>query len=1255
MNSQSAPQSQTSDQSSSRPWLWWFLSITLLIPFLLLVLVLLALRSPAGTAFVLDQVPGLQVKAGQGSLLSRWQASSLSWRGFGIDLQLQSPDLQWSLQCLLQTRLCVDHLRVQSITMHLEPAEDANKSARTDIKLPSIGLPLSIRAEQVRLGELSVNGNKVWDTLQLDAGSADEGVLIDRAFYQRGDIQVSASGQVQMRGNWPVNLTVNVALPPPSAKHWDIDLALSGSVRDLHFNGSSQGYLNAIIEGRAGPLQAALPAQVTLTADDFLADPSLPTTLTLKKLNLLAAGTLTDGFKTQGHATLLGTTGAIELDLTTTLTTQGAEHIALTMASNNAGHKGRVALKGQASWSPKLAADASLTMDKFPWFSLLPDLQPPPVSIASLTLDAQWQDQRYSALLAATTDSPAGEAHIQTELEGDLQQLTISSLQLQTGAGVLTGNATIDLAQPLAWDAALQLQHFNPAYWLPQLQADLNGSIQSSGRWVQNESLLDMSVSVDLLGLWHGHPSHIKAKASSKDGRWQVPQLDIAIANNTLTGHARGGRQLQAELNLELPEPQAVMAGIGGRGGAHLTLAGTIQQPQAKLSLSAANLSWQDTQLSSLQLNAKLDAAGAITSQMTALDLAVGEQRLEQLSASLDGTRQQHKLALKLNNNEVDVRLNFAGQADEKWQQWQGALSLGEIRIVEHKQQWQLRKPAVMFFKTAVDDAKAQLTFAEHCWQWQQSSLCAGDQTLLPLADIEYRIINLPAQTLAPLLPDNLRWQANINGSVDFAMTADGPSGAINLDAGSGDFEILLDGDWQALHHRIFSTRLVLEPSSAQLQLQLEGPSLGVLRADFNVDPASAEHNINGNFQLSEMDVTLLGAFTDLEDVAGQINGQGDLSGPLMHPVVKGQLELTKGRVIDPRLPIALEKIDINVDLQGYNAKLNGLISASEHSELSLQGQFDWQHQLPSGRVSLRGDDIPINVEPFAKLDINPDLTIAFDQGELQVNGRVGVPRGAIEIRGLPSQAITVSNDEVIVGIERQEPLIRSLMMDVTVDVGSTNDKVTFAAFGATGDLTGTLRIGHNMDTRGSLQLNNGRFEAYGQDLDLRKAQLLFVGNLSQPYLQLEAVREVDSVIAGLRVSGPVQTPTTEIFSTPEMPQTDALSYLVLGRAPQSQSDEGQMSRAALTLGLNQTNKLTTALGNEFGIRNLTLQAQGSGDQTAVVASGYITDDLSVRYGMGIFEPMTTMALRYDLGRYFYLEAASGFASSLDIFYTQDF
>lgn len=317
-----------------------------------------------------------------------------------------------------------------------------------------------------------------------------------------------------------------------------------------------------------------------------------------------------------------------------------------------------------------------------------------------------------------------------------------------------------------------------------------------------------------------------------------------------------------------------------------------------------------------------------------------------------------------------------------------------------------------------------------------------------------------------------------------------------------------------------------------------------------------------------------------------------------------------------------------------------------------VSGALNWA-QTPQFDINLKGKRLPLTLEPYARLEVGPDLDIAFKAGELSVSGRVEVPRGDIEIKSVPPSAVSVSEDEVIVGVEREEPAIRSMLMDVTVVVGE--DEVLFDAFGVTGNLEGTLRIGNNMDTRGALQLVDGRYEAYGQELDLRRARIQFVGALTQPYLDVEAIREVDTVVAGIRLFGPVDAPETEVFSEPSMPQSDALSYVILGRPPRSQGDEGQMSQAALSLGLTQASKITQGIGNELGIRNLILEAEGSGDQASVVASGYITDELSLRYGVGIFEPITTIALRYDLGRYFYLEAASGLAASLDVFYTRNF
>ncbi|MDX5327471.1 MAG: translocation/assembly module TamB domain-containing protein, partial [Marinobacter sp.] len=505
---------------------------------------------------------------------------------------------------------------------------------------------------------------------------------------------------------------------------------------------------------------------------------------------------------------------------------------------------------------------------------------------------------------------------------------------------------------------------------------------------------------------------------------------------------------------------------------------------------------------------------------------------------------------------------------------------------------------------------------------------------------------------LEPLLPDTFRWSAHLDADVDLSLTDAGPDGRITLDAGEGTFEFLVLDDWETLSHEGLTVDARLQPSIAELSVALRGPELGDFNAELAVDPMAEERPVQGRFSLNSLDLAFASAFAGVEEIGGQVNGQGEITGPLLRPMIHGELALTNGRFYDPGLPLPLNDVVLVLEFLGDSADISGRWNSNDRSSGQLSGMINWQ-QEPEIELSIVGDRLPVNVEPYARVEVGPDLTIAFRSGELSVSGRVEVPRGEIEVTGLPESAVSVSEDEVIVGVETEEPTIRRMVMDVTVVVGE--DRVAFDAFGVTGNLEGTLRIGNDMDTRGALQLVNGQYQAFGQNLELRRARILFVGALTEPYLDIEAVRRVDTVVAGIRLSGPVNAPETEVFSEPSMPQSDALSYIILGRPPQGRGDDGQMAQAALSLGLTQASRLTQGIGDELGIRNLTLETEGSGDEAAVVASGYITDELSLRYGVGIFEPITTVALRYDLGRYFYLEAASGLAASLDIFYTRDF
>ncbi|MNM88649.1 Translocation and assembly module TamB [compost metagenome] len=292
-------------------------------------------------------------------------------------------------------------------------------------------------------------------------------------------------------------------------------------------------------------------------------------------------------------------------------------------------------------------------------------------------------------------------------------------------------------------------------------------------------------------------------------------------------------------------------------------------------------------------------------------------------------------------------------------------------------------------------------------------------------------------------------------------------------------------------------------------------------------------------------------------------------------------------------------------------------------------------------------------IEPYASVEVEPDLQLGLRDHQFSLGGQLAIPRGQIKVRELPAQAVTVSGDAQIVGEQTAAARMPGLKMDLRLALGE--DRLRFSGFGLSADLKGHLRIKDNLDSRGTLRLENGRYRAYGQRLTLRRAQLIFAGPIDQPLLDIEAIRTVDEVTAGLRLTGRADAPVSEVFSEPAMSQEQALSYLVLGRAPGSSGDSNLVGQAALALGLAGGTPVAGAIAQRLGIRDFQLESEGSGTSSSVFASGYLSEKLSLRYGVGVFEQGNIFALRYELGKKLYLEAASGLASSLDIFYKRDY
>ena len=1200
----------------------------------------LLLGTQAGSRWALGLVPGLTVDDFQGQLGSNWQARRLSWDDGASRVEVQAPQLSWSPLCLLRATLCIERLQADRIDMAFAASETVADS--NPLQLPTLRLPVAIELGEVKLGQLRLDGSDLLGDLQLAAHWSNNGLRIDTLQLQRDDLHVSVQGDVQPEGDWPVQLTGSVQLPPVEGQAWQLALNATGELqKTLNLDATSTGYLSARLTGELQALAEHLPARLRLESAAFKPVATLPDTLQLEQLKLDAVGDLDKGYQLSGSANLPAEQGPIGLLLAGKVDAKGARLDALDL---NASDSQRLKLQATADWQQGLIADAKVDWQDFPWLRLYPLEEAPQVVLKRLTADVQYRDGNYQGSFKGDLDGPAGAFNLSSPFEGDLSHVRLPQLLLSAGQGKAAGSVIVGFAEKISWDVDLQLSALDPAYWLAELPGTLAGPLRSKGE-LHNERL-QLSALLDLKGRLRGQPAVLKAEAEGAGDSWTLGALAIQLGDNRINGSGSLQQRLAGRIDLDMPRLGQLWPRLQGQVKGRLDLAGTLQAPQGTLSVQGQQLAQADNRVQRLDLDARLDRAQRGQLTLKAGNIRLGETSLGELNIAGKGDIRQQAVTLALAGPQLKLDLAADGQLAKG--DWRGRLASG--RIQAGGQDWQLQAPARLQRL-----ANGQLDFGAHCWRSGQASLCGEDQRLAPEPRLRYHLKQFPIESLAQWMPKDFAWQGQLNADINLDIPAAGPKGTIRVDASGGTLRVRDGQRWLDFPYQVLRLDSTLNPRRIDTVLNFRGERLGELALTTRLDPLGKDKPLSGDFRLSGLDLAIARPFVPMvERLAGQLNGSGRLSGSLLAPQVNGTLALTGGEVSGAQLPVSLQDLSVQALIAGEQVQLQGGWRSGTAGRAQLSGNLTWGQALAM-QLRLQGQQLPVTVEPYATLEVAPDLTISLAGEQLAVKGKVLVPKGAITVRELPPSTVKVSDDTVIIGNQTEQgtpPM--AIAMDVNVEVGQ--DKLSFNGFGLTANLRGHVHIGDNMDTRGELSLADGRYRAYGQRLTIRRARLLFAGPIDQPYLDIEAIRQVDDVIAGIRLSGSAEQPTTQVFAEPAMSQEQALSYLVLGRPlGGSGEDNNMLAEAALGLGLAGSAGLTGSMASNLGIEDFQLDTEGSGNTTSVVASGNLTERLSLRYGVGVFEPANTIALRYKLSKKVYLEAASGLASSLDIFYKRDF
>ena len=233
------------------------------------------------------------------------------------------------------------------------------------------------------------------------------------------------------------------------------------------------------------------------------------------------------------------------------------------------------------------------------------------------------------------------------------------------------------------------------------------------------------------------------------------------------------------------------------------------------------------------------------------------------------------------------------------------------------------------------------------------------------------------------------------------------------------------------------------------------------------------------------------------------------------------------------------------------------------------------------------------------------------------------------------------------------------VVVAVDIDMGQ---KAIFRGWGLDTGLRGQLSLrssGSKPEVVGTINAVGGKFASYGQKLDIERGVVAFSGALGNPTLDVLALRpNLDAVRVGVTVTGPLQNLRVRLFSEPDLSENDKLSWLMLGRAPDSlgRDEVALLQRAAVALLSGDGEAPTDALMKSLGITDLSLRTGDTDVRQTVIGVGrQLSSRWYVGYERGVNATTGTWQLIYRAAQRYTLRMQSGMENALDIIWTWRF
>ena len=418
----------------------------------------------------------------------------------------------------------------------------------------------------------------------------------------------------------------------------------------------------------------------------------------------------------------------------------------------------------------------------------------------------------------------------------------------------------------------------------------------------------------------------------------------------------------------------------------------------------------------------------------------------------------------------------------------------------------------------------------------------------------------------------------------------------------------------------------------------------------------------------------------------GTMAAQATLEGTRAAPQWRGQLQadqLALRSVVDGiefingqlRATLAGDKVVIDrFALEGAGgAKAGGQLTASGSAQWALPPATAAARRVPHIDLQVALDRLRVSSRPDRRLVVSGQAQASLAGPRLQLRGKLRADQASFT---LPDEFTPALGSDVVVrprqaasasavpaAPAKGQAAGQAVVPDVQLDLDlGTNFAVQ--GLGLKARLEGALQVRSSPDQAvprllGEVRATSGTYRAYGVNLALETGLLRFAGPYDNPSLDILAIRPNITQRVGVQVTGTAQLPVVRLYAEPELPDTEKLSWLVLGRSAAGPGGEAAiLQQAALSLLGRPGNTLEGGLASKLGLDELSyrsggVNADGSVSSAAVSLGKRLSSKLYVVYGQSLTSSVGTISILYELSRRLTLRAKAGEDNVLELIFTQ--